>query len=470
MANNWKRVKVDFKTVKLGNFIEPIKTTFSDLNDAKYATVYGVSNTDGICITGKEASKDISKYIVLEKDCFAFNPYRINVGSIGINDKVLKGCVSPAYVVFKTNEKLNPYFLYHYLKSDYGNHLINWYGNRGGVRNALRFDDLCQIDIPEIDLSTQLSLLKEIQSYSASFDSLSHESSSQSSYLTKLRQEILQEAIEGKLTAGWRKENLGRKGDPDYDAEALLEKIKAEKEKLIKEGKIKKQKPLAPIKAEEMPFELPEGWVWCRLEDYGLLLGGGTPTTTVPEYWNGSIPWVSPKDMKTSFISESIDSITEKGLAESSAKLIPAGSILFVVRGMILQHTFPVGVNIKPVTINQDMKALIPYIHESRFFLAKMLKGYSNRILALTNTSTHGTKRLEYSQSYSSLLYPLPPLAEQQTIVDRVENLLAMVDELEKQVTERKEQSEQLMQAVLREAFEGMPTISDNKTLEVNNA
>jgi len=101
------------------------------------------------------------------------------------------------------------------------------------------------------------------------------ENQNQASYLIKLRQAILQEAIEGKLTADWRKENPFRKGDPDYDAKALLEKIQTEKEKLIKEGKIKKQKPLAPLKADEVPFELPEGWVWTRLRELSLSTEAG---------------------------------------------------------------------------------------------------------------------------------------------------------------------------------------------------
>jgi type I restriction enzyme, S subunit len=454
MANNWKRVKVDFRTVKLGNFIEPIKTTYSELNDIKYSTVYGVSNTDGICITGKEASKDISKYIVLKEDCFAFNPYRINVGSIGINGKGLKGCVSPAYVVFKTNEKLNPYFLYHYLKSDYGNHLINWYGNRGGVRNALRFDDLCQIDIPDIDLSTQLSLLKEIQNYRATFDSLSHESINQTTCLTKLRQAILQEAIEGKLTADWSKENPVRKGDPDYDAEALLEKIQAEKEKLIEQGRIKKQKPLAPIKAKEVPFELPEGWVWCQPVELGLFSGGGTPSTRMKEYWNGNIPWITSKDMKVDRIKESELCITQKGVDNSNAKIIPKNTLIFVVRSGILKHSIPIALTEVPSTINQDLKAWSLFIPLMASFLQINVKGNAKRILREIVKKGMTVESFDFDK-FKEFLIPLPPLAEQQAIVDRVEKFLSMVDELEKQVSERKEQSEQLMQAVLREAFEG---------------
>jgi type I restriction enzyme S subunit len=101
-------------------------------------------------------------------------------------------------------------------------------------------------------------------------------------YLKQLRQSILQEAIEGKLTAEWRasttlslrKSGKEIKGNPDYDAAALLEVIKKEKAKLIGEGKLKKEKPLPEIEDSEKPFELPEGWVWCRLGEICEISGG----------------------------------------------------------------------------------------------------------------------------------------------------------------------------------------------------
>lgn len=108
--SQWKKVKIDFKTVKLGNYIERIKTTVAE-KDMKNPVVYGVTNKEGIVQTGKPSSKDISNYIVLEENCFAFNPYRINVGSFGIKDNHLNGCVSPAYVVYynkKISKKILP--------------------------------------------------------------------------------------------------------------------------------------------------------------------------------------------------------------------------------------------------------------------------------------------------------------------------------------------------------------------------
>ena len=134
-------MKVDFKSRKLrSSIIKVTEKVKNDISAYKDYVVYGVTKNEGITLTGNVTSDDLSEYIVVSEKTFAFNPYRVNIGSIGLSDKNFKGLVSPAYVVFKTKKDLLPEFLFFYLKSDIGIKLINWYGNRGGVRNALRFD------------------------------------------------------------------------------------------------------------------------------------------------------------------------------------------------------------------------------------------------------------------------------------------------------------------------------------------
>lgn len=281
---------------------------------------------------------------------------------------------------------------------------------------------------------------------------LSKESTNQASYLTKLRQAILQEAIEGKLTADWRKENPVRKGDPDYDAEALLEKIQSEKEKLIKKGKIKKQKPLAPIKLEEVPFELPEGWVWTRL---------GEICSKIHYGFNASAKF-NKRDVRLLRITDIQDNTVDwdnvPGCDFSNSDLdnymLSKNDILIARTGGTIGKTFLVReVPVKSLFASYLIRA-IPSVRISAQFLKLFVECpyYWQQLYAASwgaaQPNVNGT-------SLSNLKLPLPPLAEQQAIVDRVEKLLSMVDELEKQVSERKEQSEQLMQSVLRKAFEG---------------
>ncbi|ELW7389303.1 restriction endonuclease subunit S [Yersinia enterocolitica] len=234
-----------------------------------------------------------------------------------------------------------------------------------------------------------------------------------------LKQTILQLAVMGKLVPQ----------DPnDEPASELLKRIEQEKAQLVKEGKIKKQKPLPLVCDQEMPFELPKGWEWVRLGDIGTISGGGTPSKNNEEYWSGDIPWVSPKDMKVDYISTAELNISELAVANSSVRIIPNNSILFVVRGMILAHTFPVAINLREVTINQDMKSISSHLFNMDFLLY-LMKGMSHQILGLVDRSSHGTCKL-VSEKLFSLQIPLPPLSEQGRINSRIAELVLLCDTL----------------------------------------
>ena len=452
--SEWKKVKIDFDTIKLGDFIEPIKTTVLELGE-KNPIVYGVTNKEGIVQTGKPASKDISNYIVLEDDCFVFNPYRVNVGSIGINDKNLKGCVSPAYVVFKTKNGLLPKFLYFYLKSDYGIHLINWYGNRGGVRNALRYSDLCNIDIPNINNLDQQRILERFLSASAKIDEIRKEIESQKNYIKQLRQNILQEAIEGKLTADWRKQNPSQKGNPDYDAEALFEQIQKER------NSEKKQKESSPITDEEKPFEIPEGWKWVRLgsiiqylSDFNSNGGYALLDSSVKMYDTKDYAiMIRTTDFENDFDLAKVKYINEKAynLLEKSKlfgneiimnKIGSAGKTFIMPK-----LNYPASLGRNAFLIRLTTRCEVKFIYDvlnsdfGKNDIQQYVKG------ALTKTITKDNVR--------RLLIPFPPLLEQKEIVTRVEKHLQTVFDLENQVSSREDFVKQLMQSILKDAFEG---------------
>jgi type I restriction enzyme S subunit len=234
-----------------------------------------------------------------------------------------------------------------------------------------------------------------------------------------LEQTILQLAVRGLLVPQ----------DPtDEPASLLLQKIRTEKDHLIAQGKIKRDKPLPPITDEEKPFELPQGWEWARFPYVCSISGGATPSKAVPQNWEGTIPWVSPKDMKVPFIADAQDHVSDAAVT-GSLSLIPSGSLLMVVRGMILAHSFPVAETLAPVTINQDMKALTPFDPKLLSFLALLCRGMKPEILALIDRSTHGTCKLESSKIFG-LLIPVPPLAEQSRIVTRVNELRSLCADL----------------------------------------
>ena len=145
--------------------------------------------------------------------------------------------------------------------------------------------------------------------------------------------------------------------------------------------------------------------------------------------------------------------ITQKGVENFNATLLPENTLVFVVRSGILKRTVPISMTKVKATINQDLKSWRLVFPEMAEFLRVNVKGNEKRILREVIKKGMTVESFDFDR-FKSYPIPLPPLAEQDAIVELVDKLMAMIGELEKQVTERKEQSEMLMQSVLREAFE----------------
>lgn len=303
-------------------------------------------------------------------------------------------------------------------------------------------DSLLSISAEGSAASSNKELTDNWQRVEDNFDLLITDNIQGQRALDQLKQTILQLAVMGKLVPQ----------DPtDEPASALLERIAEEKAQLIKDKKIKKQKPLPPISDDEKPFELPVGWECCRFGLLGYDLGGGTPTKSNSDYWNGNIPWVSPKDMKVDKIASAQDSITELAVEKSTVKLIPVGSLLMVVRGMILAHSFPVAITEVPVVINQDMKALVFSEVDSDFMLL-MLKGIKSDVVNMVERSSHGTCKL-VSDTLWRKVVAIPPLEEQKRIVAKVDQLMTLCDQLKDRLTTAQQTQNHLADALVDQAL-----------------
>uniref|UniRef100_UPI0037DC1ADF restriction endonuclease subunit S n=1 Tax=Methanobrevibacter smithii TaxID=2173 RepID=UPI0037DC1ADF len=226
----------------------------------------------------------------------------------------------------------------------------------------------------------------------------------------------------------------------DEPASVLFERIRDEKERLIKEKKIKRNKNESFIFKEnnhfyekinengekvsideEIPFEIPDNWTWVRLNSLGLIVGGGTPKTKVNEYWaNGKIPWLTPADMKFikgKYVSHGQRNITELGLEKSSTKLMPKNSIIYSSRAPIGY----IAISKNELCTNQGFKSLVP-------FYEKIIDYIYYCLIALTHdiqSKASGTTFKEISGTkFGEILIPLPPLNEQDKIVNKIEELI----------------------------------------------
>jgi type I restriction enzyme S subunit len=255
----------------------------------------------------------------------------------------------------------------------------------------------------------------------------------------QLRQAILQLAVQGKLVA---------QDEGDEPAAVLVEEIKDEKERLIKEKKIKNLKSSPSIRPEEIPHHNPKNWELIRLRDLGEICGGGTPSKNKIEYWDGEINWFSPKDMKNKHVNKSKLRISDKALEETHLRMIPVNSILMVARSGILKRYFPVCINDVKCTVNQDIKVLIPFIPGITQYLQLILKGHQQFILENLVKGGMTVQSLKYAE-FEQQPFPLPPKKEQKRIVAKVDQLMALCDELEAGLVQAQTEGGELMEAVV---------------------
>ena len=186
----------------------------------------------------------------------------------------------------------------------------------------------------------------------------------------------------------------------------------------------------------------------------GKVVGGGTPSKSRGDYWHGDIPWIAPKEMKSFRIAGSSEQITETAVSESSATLIPAPAVLFVVRGMILARYIPVGVSDVPCTINQDMKTIVPNEDILADYLAHMLLGANDILLNMVETAGHGTKKLE-TAAWSSLDIPAPNIQTQKAVIEELTDFQEKLAELESLQRETEKALATFQSALLAKAFRG---------------
>ena len=257
--------------------------------------------------------------------------------------------------------------------------------------------------------------------------------------LKRFRQSVLAAACSGRLTEEWR-----AAGHPDGEpARASSCNIDSQRDSF------------APSFEHRPEDELPLTWRCVPLASLGEWRSGGTPAKGQSRYWSGgTVPWVSPKDMKSSSIGSSQDLVTEAALREARLPRVPPNSLLFVVRGMILAHTFPVGLTTCPVTFNQDIRALTPFDRVNPRYLLLALQHEARHILFAVKEATHGTLRID-ADTLRPWPVPLPPRKEQDEIGRRVEELFGVAAAVEERLTTAAVRAQRLPHAVLTKAFRG---------------
>jgi type I restriction enzyme S subunit len=229
----------------------------------------------------------------------------------------------------------------------------------------------------------------------------------------QLKNSILQMAMQGKLVEQRPEEGTG---------EELYQQIQKEKQKLIKEGKIKREKPLPEITEDEVPFEIPESWKWVRTGEIGSWGSGATPSRSHPEYYGGNIPWLKTGDLNDGYIESVPESITKEGYEHSSVRLNPIGSVLIAMYGATIGK---LGILKIKATTNQACCACIPFDNVEDRYIFYYLLSHRKQFI---EQGAGGAQPNISKEKILETVFPLPPLAEQKRIVAKIEEIMPFID------------------------------------------
>lgn len=250
---------------------------------------------------------------------------------------------------------------------------------------------------------------------------------------------------------------------PLNEQKRIAEKIKRlfakidEAKRLIEEVKesfeLRKISIIKKIIDEGKEDAQQRGWKFDAIKNIFEIKGGGTPSKSNKSYWNGTIPWISAKDMKTLYIQETKDYITEEGLNNSSAKIVNKGSIAMVVRSGILQHSLPVAYLMTDCTVNQDLKVFNSGDELVNKYFLWYVKAYEKYLLNEYSKAGTTVNSIEF-EKFKSHFISIPPREEIEKKITKIESIVNKEHDI-KMYVDQILQLENLKQAILHKAFRG---------------
>ena len=412
------------------------------------------------CIPGKydfiTAAEDWKTHNEYDHDCESLIFAAAASGSLGrthyVNGKFISSDL--CFILTPKNTKKYPVNLqfYHFVFNSLRSVIVAA-TKAGTSKEAISQKNIKKYKIPYFPIEQQELWIAKLKNMLRNKNLLASELTHQQTLLKKLRQQILQDAIEGKLTAEWRDQN------PHVEpASELLARIQAEKAKLVKEGKIKKQKPLPPISEEEKPFDLPEGWAWCRLGDVIYSYEAGKSFKCVDRQIKENEWGV----VKTSAVTSAKFCEAEHKFYQSitpldSSKQIKNGDMIFCrasgSKGLAGKCCIVTNISLNLLLSDKTPRLFVSELVEKQFLYIHNESVYSVDYYSGLNTGKSTSMNNITKDQLLNKSMSLPSHAEQEVIASKVEKLFVLCDQLEKQITQNQINAEQLMQAVLKEAF-----------------
>jgi restriction endonuclease S subunit len=444
-------MKMVWKLYKLKELLFQIKDKI-DLEDNQEYSQVTVSNTGKIKLRGIQKGSQIGtkKQTIVKEGWFIYSRLGVHQGAFGLIPQELDGAIVTGDMpVFKINKKMifADFLIYALNLPNFQAELIDL--TRGLAQTRVREKFFLNIEIKIPDLDEQEKILLKLSNINEKYDLLNNNHLKNENYISKLRQAILSEAVQGKLVPQ----------DPnDEPARVLLEKIKAEKDKLIKEKKIRTEKPLPKLAREEVPYELPKSWEWVRFDNIkqnklSALKAGPFGSSLKKEYYvekgykiYGQEQVIGQDPHLGNYY------IDELRFNQLKSCEVEPGDILISLVGTV-GKVLILPENIEKGIINPRLVKLSLYKDINSKFIKIFLYSPIAKDM-ISNYFRGSTMNIINLTILKQTCLPLPPLNEQKRIVEKVDQLMKLCDELEEQVKKNQTNSEKLMNAVLREAFE----------------
>ena len=449
---------MNWQKVKLKDVLKQYRVQHIVQNNVEYKQVT-ISKYDGVTFRGTKIGKDIGRkrqfVIDLKKYPNTLMLVRQGVqdGSIGIAPLDVDGCIATENMPMFSVEGIDLEYLRFLLKSPYFYDELNKIETTGSAQKSIHERQILEIEIPLPKLEEQKQFVNELTKLKSGGLDISSELTHQLNLVKQLRQAFLREAMQGKLLC-----NSELVSESQETGQQLLEQIKSEKAQLIAEKKLKKEKPLAPITAEEILFEIPVHWVLTTIENIAAneknaLKAGPFGSSLKKEFYTKKGFKIYGQEQVISndpfFGNYYIDENRFNTLKSCEVK---TGDILISLVGtmgkvLILPKAIEKGI------INPRLVKLSLYKDVSREFFKYYL--YSEIAVKQINHLSHGsTMNIINLGIIKKLIFPLPPLHEQEQIVAKLDELMEFCDGLEQSIKESQGLNEKVLQQVLREALQ----------------
>ena len=417
IPESWKWCRLGALTYNWGQKTPDNRFCYVDVGSVN--NISHTLNSENTVVEAKDASSRAKKIVKYGDVIFAtIRPYLKNICIID-REFPYEPIVSTAFAVMHCPEGLLNKYLYYYLLSP----TFMSFANAGDKAKGVAYPAIGEKDffngiiaLPPIEEQQRIvakieKLLPYVDRYAAAYEKLEQFNAK---FPEDMKKSILQYAIQGKLVEQRPEEGTG---------DELYRQIQAEKQRLIKDRRIKKEKPLAEIAEDEFPFDIPESWKWVRLNTIGITQTGNTPSKSHPEYIGIDIPFITPGDILNGQIGYSNQALSLLG--KEVARVCCAGSIMQVCIGGSIGKA---AITDREVAFNQQINVVSPIACVSEYLFAVMQSAYFTTSM---KERAGGTATPIINRGlWDALLIPLPPLAEQKRIVAKLEEILPLCERL----------------------------------------